>query len=464
MVSYEPISFNTAAVGPRVDWETGFRLDDVPIAYGLGTMLTPRLSDLLDIAMAAYVTDRLRPRRDGRSREGWSRRLPVRLAVRDLAFWRRAEVADVLLELLGWLTDDAWEFEFSANRAQARYAETQLPLFFDLPEPQTRFGLYSGGLDSFLGAARDAQAGGELVLVSATTSPAMRAVQTRTLSALRRAATGRLRGLQIPIGLRTDTIERLTGRREAPEPSQRTRGLVFLVLGAASALSAGARQLRVYENGVGAMNLPLTEAQYGAHNTRAMRPETMLKAGKLLTQVAECTFTIVNPSFPLTKAQLCAAVPETLREIITDTVSCDTGLTHRGRQRLCGTCTSCLLRRQALRASGLVDTDDAQADLYRCDVLQVADPSDARLRRLHYMLDQAAQFERALAAPDPGRALGAFFPDLRSIAAALRVQGHARCEALISTLLQRYVAEWHEFSHPLTARYLTGARTAVAAA
>ncbi|PTL58602.1 7-cyano-7-deazaguanine synthase [Paraconexibacter algicola] len=467
MQRYEPLNFD-GGDGPRVDWESGFRLDDQQIAFGLGRALSPRLSDLLDIAMSAYVTDRLRPRRPPGSRgsEDWSRELPVRIAVRDEAFWRQADVAEALRDLLEWLTDDVWGFEFLGGRRQHRFAESQDPLFGMDPIPNARFGLYSGGLDSYAGAASDAaEADRELVLVSATTSKPMGAMQQRTLAALKASSPASIRALQVPVALRGEAIARLAGRRDAPEASQRTRGLVFLVLGAVSAATAGGRELRVYENGVGAMNLPLTEAQYGSHNTRAMRPETLVKASGLMSLVLEDAFDIVNPSFTKTKAQMCALLQGVVRNGIRTTVSCDTGLTHRASKvHLCGTCTSCLLRRQALRAGGLADEDDAEASLYRTDVREVAAGSDKRALRLHYMLNQAAQMDRALREPTPVDALVRAFPDLRRIHDALLAQGYHDPVGLTQGLLTTYVEEWARFEHPLTVRYLPqGERTGVAA-
>ena len=458
MQRYEPLSFD-GGDGPRVDWESGFRLDDHRIAFGLGATVSPRLSDLLDIAVAAYVTDRLRPRRAPRARgsDDWSRGLPVRVAVRDAAFWRRGEVGDVLVDLLEWLTDDAWEVELLDHREQHRFAEVQEPLFGLDHDPGTRFGLYSGGLDSFAGAAHDlTENDAPLTLVTAATSPALAAMQRRTVDALRALRPTGIRLLQVPVGVRAATIERLTGRREAPEPSQRTRGLVFIALGAVSAATAGASELRVYENGVGAMNLPLTEAQYGSQNTRAMRPETLAKASRLMSLILEREFAIANPSFATTKAEMCARLPEALATQAEVTVSCDTGLTHRAtRVPLCGTCTSCLLRRQALRSGGLAGVDDGERPRYRVDVREVSDVGDERLRRLHYMLNQAAQMDRALKAPTPRVALLNDFPELARIWNALGDQGYRDPVALTERLFARYAAEWAAFDHPLAARYLS---------
>lgn len=262
----------------------------------------------------------------------------------------------------------------------------------------------------------------------------------------------------MPIGVRGRTLSALHGSpRETPEPSQRTRGFVFLVLGAVTAAAAGARELRVYENGVGAMNLPLTEAQYGSHNTRAMRPETLVLAGTLFSLVTEQPFWVVNPSFALTKAQLCERAEPALRLAMTATVSCDTGLTHRAsRAHLCGTCTSCLLRRQALRAGGLVERDDIEAARYRCDVRRISTTSDPQLQRLHYMLNQAAQLATGLRDAEPVSALVREFPDLLGIRSALHESGCKDPGRLTTRLLERYVTEWQQFAHPLVDRYLCG--------
>jgi len=457
---YEPLDFDCAGAGEaRVDWESGFRLNDQRIAEGLGAALAPRLSDLLDLAMAAYVTDRLRPRRPPgtpRSAEPWARRLPVRLAVRDIEFWCRSEVAAAVMRLLQWLTDDVWEIEFVAGRDRRRWAETQSPLFADPPSAPAHFGLFSGGLDSFLGAEHDLRQGeGELVLISAAPSQNMRVLQRRAVTALADLGPRRLRSIIVPMGVRGSAVTAVaSGSRETPEPSQRTRAFVFLVLGSVAAATGGGRELRVYENGVGAMNLPLTEAQFGSHNTRAMRPETLLLAGRLMSLVVEAAFSIFNPSFSLTKVQLCERARAEAREIALCTVSCDTALTHRtSRTHLCGTCTSCLLRRQALRAGGMLDYDRRETAEYRCDVLDLAH-GDAGLQRLHYMLSQAAQLEAALAEPAP--ALADEFPDLRSIHQALAPLGYRDPTELTNSLLSRYVDEWRAFGHPLVDRYLGG--------
>jgi hypothetical protein len=450
--SYEALEFGVADGQQLVRWQEHFRLDDQRIAHGLGTRLGPRQSDLLDLAVAVYVTDRLRRRRPhGARNDGrwWSRRLPVRLAVRDPSFWAGAEVSALLHRLLAWLTDDDWEIEFESHPSSRRWAETQEPLFGGAVRAPAQAGLFSGGLDSLLGAHRDAMCEeGELLLVAADTHNRLSHLQQQMARVLDELTPRPLRLLTVPVGL-TSAARRLSNGKE--EESQRSRGFLFLAFGIVVADAAGLDQLRVYENGVGALNLPLTSAQRGSMNTRAMRPETLAMMSRLASELLERPFEIVNPSFWMTKAQMCADAPADLHGLIARSVSCDTGLTHRAdTTHLCGRCTSCLLRRQALLAAGRSDLDALDVQRMRGDVLACRQAEHAE-PWLVCMLAQAMTIERAI---DRGgwAALVDAYPEL---AGARRELG---CEpAQILALLERYVSDWRAVPSPLVSRFLAPA-------
>src|SRR5207248_1931665 len=149
----------------------------------------------------------------------------------------------------------------------------QAHLFASPRTPETAVALFSGGLDSLAGLGRDLQAGRPLVLVSGATTGRISSVQANLLSAVATSLHRALPSVIVPFSLIA-----------APTPgerSQRSRGFMFLVLGFATAITAGLRQLRVYENGVGAINLPYLESQVGTHSTRAMHPLTLDKAEHL---------------------------------------------------------------------------------------------------------------------------------------------------------------------------------------
>lgn len=455
VTAYERLSFGGGDEDHLVLWQEHYRLDDLQIANGLGRRLQARESDLLDLAVAVYVTDRLCPRRPKGARDDgrwWSRRLPVRVALRDPAFWQDSEVDRLLHALLGWLTDDEWEIEVVGSPRDRRWAETQERLFSVTPAAPAQVGLFSGGLDSLLGAATDAGApDGELILVSAGTHRRLRNLQATLSKGLATVASRTVRSLIVPVGL-TAAGSRL-GAGDG-EQSQRTRGFLFLAFGSVVADAAGVDELRVYENGVGALNLPLTNAQRGAMNTRAMRPETLRSMGELIGRMRDRPFTIANPSFFRTKAEMCASAPSALEPLMRLSVSCDTGLTYRASSvPLCGQCTSCLLRRQALLAGGCSEVDSGDLEQMRGDVLRA--PPRRAAPELVWMLNQAAVIERALQTVAPWESLVAEFP---SLAKARRALGCS--PGKLVDLLSRYVADWRALPAPVVEFFLAPAELA----
>ena len=70
------------------------------------------------------------------------------------------------------------------------------------------------------------------------------------------------------------------------ESSQRSRGLLFLAAGIATAWALRQDQLRVFENGIGAINLPYLRSQFGSQATRAMHPRTLLLAQNLAAAIS----------------------------------------------------------------------------------------------------------------------------------------------------------------------------------
>src|SRR5207302_15935 len=74
------------------------------------------------------------------------------------------------------------------------------------------------------------------------------------------------------------------------EPTRRTRGFLFLAMGAAAVVGAGVNELFVYENGVGAINLPYERVPIGVPNSRAVHPLTLLQFSRLVSMVRQAPF------------------------------------------------------------------------------------------------------------------------------------------------------------------------------
>ena len=448
-----------AAGGPvRVD--TLYRVGDDVIARAFGARLPQELADLIDVALAVYVADRLSRRRPpgaDRYQLHWGRRFELRLPVRDPDRWRDAALGGRLREALALFTEDDWRFDFVPRSSHRRAAETQEFLFPTQPSAPGTVALFSGGLDSLaglgselLGRARDS-----FVLVCGGTNLRTMGVQRELAQALRLRLGRDITPLIVPFGLR----QRGGRQYDGDERTQRSRGFVFQALGAVVAIMAGADSLAVYEHGVGAINLPYTAAQLGAQSTRAAHPLALSAMGDFIALATGRRLVFRLPAHFVTKGQLCGSLPELgLADLIGRTVSCD-GFPQRvaGRPQ-CGLCTSCLLRRQALHAAGLAEHDAPGG--YVHDVLDPAlQLPPAKLYPLRAMLDQVGALRRALDRPEPWRALSRAYPQLVEIAAsaATAIESPAAVEARLVGLYRRYCAEWDDFPVRLSARTMSPA-------
>lgn len=433
-----------------------YRIDQAKISTTFRAQLPERVADLLEIAMAAHAIDRLTPRslRDPIGR-GWCRELVPVIGVRDPEFWSSTALTDALTGVLDWLTDDVWRPAFVPLRGGRPPEEVQGTLFTLTPDRAAAVACFSGGLDSFAGAAIELgqPADLELVLVGQSGTSRARALQRQLATALAQR-TGRVQPLLVKANL--------IGAKGRPQDrQQRTRGFLFLAMAAATALVAGVQQVRVYENGIGAINLPYSHGQVGAHMSRSAHPKTLVGIQQLvsLMDVGELRFSL--PRVFDTKAQMVAAIPQQFADLIESTISCDTWSSDRQpapvegeRAHRCGRCASCVLRRQSLLASDNASLD--ARDRYRTDVLNSAAPG-ADLLALRLMLGQVAELDRATSAPRPWSQLTETYPQLIEARDALCQLGYGPdVEHRLVDLYRCYVDEWHQIGAPTVSSYLRG--------
>ena len=338
-------------------YRPAYRVDDSGLVELAGSTLGPGASDLLDIIEAVGTADRLAPRPDAtEAGQPWTRSLELTIGVRQPHLWRGLSTS--LEGLLEWLTDDEWQFDFAPRRSTSKLRDGEITgtLFSRLAGPRP-VGLFSGGLDSLCGAVADLTAGQPLSLVSIESNSRMARSQRDLATALGGFGAFNLTGLSVRLH---DT--------DQDESTQRTRGVTFLGLGAAAAYISGSTELRVYENGVGALNLPMSASQVGAHTSKAMHPSTLDRVATLLSEALNWPLSIVNPNMCHTKGEMCAYLPPAVHALVPTALSCDTAYAHRTTQvHSCGRCTSCILRRQSLFAAGLEGLDAKTA--HRVDVL-----------------------------------------------------------------------------------------------
>lgn len=324
-------------------------LDGHAVIGRLARNLPPTAADLLEIAAMAYAADRLVPHpseRECSDGSGWGRQLWLQVPVRNPSLWN--SVAEQLIGLLKWLTDDEWIVDFSQLADGAGPLDNRQGFLFDTVPRGAPLALFSGGLDSALGLAHDLR-NSDTIVVGVYTNNRMKGAQRQVVHALAEAASTPCVQLQYRVSL----------REPERENSQRTRGLLFLATGIATAWTLDQDRLRVFENGIGAINLPYLRSQEGSQATRSMHPRTLQMAESLASAAIGRPFQIEAPYLLLTKAEAVRAVPEIGASAIAAAVSCDTAFAARvPGPAQCGICTSCLLRRQSLIAGGRSDADE----------------------------------------------------------------------------------------------------------
>jgi hypothetical protein len=138
---------------------------------------------------------------------------------------------------------------------------------------------------------------------------------------------------------------------ETREPSQRTRSFLYLSLAAVACQAAGVDRFICAENGVLAINPPLTKARVGGNSTAGTRPRALALFARLLCSMG-LKVTTENPFIYQTKGQLVRDVlrPNFSARQIQSAVSC----WMAGRaSRPCGGCVPCLVRAVAMHVAGL---------------------------------------------------------------------------------------------------------------
>jgi 7-cyano-7-deazaguanine synthase in queuosine biosynthesis len=311
----------------------------------------PSVQAFLLVALGVWAADKLQPRQ--KTPDAWTRQLTLHLPVSPS--W--LPLAPRLDQALNFLTGDDWTLKL-------REAPVDLGLHGKWPHPWRPDGvmLFSGGLDSLVGALDSLEAGQRLLLVSHYDFGQLASIQQNLAVALmRHYGPDRVHHLGIRVQF-----------PEAPELTMRSRSLLYLALGLTAAAPWGiAMPLIIPENAWISLNPPLTVNRLGSYSTRTTHPYFL----ELLTNLwreADCAPPLLNPYQNLTKGEMVRHCRnwELLERLFRLSVSCARPVVSRwqgGPAGSCGYCYPCLMRRAALHAWGWDRGED-----YRRDVL--ADP------------------------------------------------------------------------------------------
>jgi hypothetical protein len=318
--------------------------------------LPPILADLIELATYVYIADQAVTRgghTTGAHGELWRRRFRFVVPVRDLDTWNRQSVGEALTDLLTFLSEDEFSFEFvelTGGPSLQEYLDfgTTNPLKMTADEVL----LFSGGLDSLAGACETVLAHDRRpILVTHRSASKLYPRQDRLIAALRaRASQDRL--VHVPVRIRK--ASKLLDR----EYSQRTRSFLYACLAAVVAHMAGVPRVRFFENGVVSLNLPIGPQLVGSRNTRTTHPQVIRGFGRFLEAVLGSPLPLDNGYLWKTKADVVRVIAENgCSDLVAESVSCTRVFSLSNYQTHCGRCSQCLDRRFAVLAAGLEQHD-----------------------------------------------------------------------------------------------------------
>jgi 7-cyano-7-deazaguanine synthase in queuosine biosynthesis len=327
------------------DPNTVFNVDDVVTA--IGRPLSVREDDFLDLLHALHVTDLVCAR--GRN-EHWTRELLLALPLRDPEPF--LPLVPLLQELFGMMTFDRLHLELSryrnppAQRFPQRSAKTITP---------DAVALLSGGLDSACVGAQLAKSARNPMFVSSRSSSHVTGAQNAVLATLKLTCP-RLRSVRFQS---QPKHQHATAPLPPSDLSQRSRTLLYVGVAATIAAAHGVDHVILGENGIMAINCPLTLGRAAGFSTRTAHPDVLEQMEVIISGALGARVRVINPLLLQTKADVVKALARASGTgIIAQTHSC--WIARQAHH--CGHCVPCVVRRFATESAGVPDVsyvDDA---------------------------------------------------------------------------------------------------------
>jgi Queuosine biosynthesis protein QueC len=350
--------------------------------------------DFLTIALAVTAADTFVLR--SKAEDRWCRRLELTVPLVDPRPWNA--VRQMLEQALRFLSGDQWILRFKRGgpRPPGKSVRDRRRIFIDLSRAECAC-LFSGGLDSYVGVLDLLAAGRRPILVSHAYR-GDRKYQKDVAAALP-AACPRFAANAHPTWIGPTDV------------SMRTRSFNFLAYGALAATAIAQFRgwprvdLIVPENGHIALNPPLTPRRIGSHSTRTTHPFFLTAIQRIMDEVG-LPVAINNPLRHQTKGEMMSRQAKATSSFATtaiDTVSCGK---WKRKNKQCGHCVPCLIRRAAFHAAAISDdTPYREDDLLRVvtdprardDVISVLTAvSRSRTKKLEHWVLQAGPLPQEL--------------------------------------------------------------------
>lgn len=329
-----------------------FELDQRPLQVDMSDLSR----DLVDVAVMAYITDEMERRES--TPDHWTRSHRFHIPVHNPDLWLRATPA--LASVLKRVAGDNFAFSWSERSTLpvARH-RTKLPANYDA------VCLFSGGIDSLLGAYHLLKAGKRLVLLGHQADGATASAQTVLATKLAELFPSQSTLVQCRAARSQGEITRFS-LAEKCEDTHRCRSFLFLSLATALATSVNANEIYIPENGLIALNAPLQHSRLGSLSTRTAHPLFLSSLTGLLRELGIFSGDLRNPFVYQSKTEMLRGLPNELIPFVQRSVSCSRPSRWQDHHvRHCGYCVPCIYRRAAMIEAGLDETNDYAFDVFQ---------------------------------------------------------------------------------------------------
>lgn len=343
------------------DRNINLRIGD--ISKALVSNIPAILLDLLEVAAYVYCADQ-------QTRRGseyltdygteWRREMVFRIPVRAHAIWQREDIREALADMLGFLSDDHYTFEFIAAESPLAEKETYFSHLTDGTEQPDEVALFSGGLDSFAGVVEAQALGKRMVLVGHHAAHKILNIQKYLIGALSQKHP-ETKLFFVPVYITN------TGS-EPVEYTQRTRSFLFASLAVVVARMFGKDEITFYENGVVSLNIPIAGDVLGARATRTTHPRVIRGFETFFSLLLEREISVRTPFQWMTKTEVVRKIADHgAADLLPKTNSCTRPRIMTKSHPHCGVCSQCIDRRFSVIAAGLEKYESS--DLYGVELL-----------------------------------------------------------------------------------------------
>lgn len=345
--------------------------------------------DLFVIACAMYAAD-TRIERKKFGEDSWTRLIDLFIPVSSPDLWNAQK--NHLETIFRFLTGDIWNLNFRIR--------TNLPVIspvgnrqsYQMPYQTNTVCLFSGGMDSFIGAVDLLEQSIRPLLVGHAKSADVTTYQTKCANAISSAyISNKPERIYAYIRITKDQLF------NSIDNTERGRSFLFLTLGAvcASALSQHSH-LIIPENGMISLNLPLTPLRIGSHSTRTTHPKYLQMMQTLFMQLG-LNVELNNPYQFKTKGEMLRDCRNQTLVASTQTMSCSHPAAGRYKggigssSRHCGYCVPCIIRKAAFRFASINDPSPYGTDL-DTKYLDITKPEGADVLAFKYMIGKIRRY------------------------------------------------------------------------